>query len=245
MNPSLLAAGAIFLTLCMSCNLFPGPQPTPSPTPIHGATSPTPSPTLATPVITVPHATPSPFPTPTPRPTATPRPTPTPTGAGSVGIPNGDFETGTYAHWTSSDTAFGTQPSDLEAVNANGLYLGTPYSDYHGQFAASSYLPNRDAGARGTLTSDEFNVSKRYLEFLYTGMQNGQIYVEVTVNGTAVKHFEMDNPSTQFRRASLDLGAYFGRKARISVVDASATKPHGYIEVDDFYLIDTPTVAPQ
>ena len=129
-------------------------------------------------------------------------------------------------------------------VNANNLYLDTPYTNYKGRYAASSYLPQRDAGARGTLTSDPFTISKPYLEFLCTGMQNAQIYVELWVNGAPVKHFEPDNPSTDFERKSWDVSQWEGMSAQIKVVDGSVSRPRGYIEVDDFYLTDTATVTP-
>jgi len=240
-----LAALAAALMLFTACGItIPGgetPTPTPAPTytppatptPAHTAT-PTPAPTHT--------PTPAPTATPTPAQTATPAPTPTPLARAYIA--NGDFETGDYSHWAFTDTGFGPGPSDIITANLNHMYLDRPYVGYQGRYAASSYLPQRDAGARGMLTSEEFAISKRYLEFLVTGMKNGQIYVELWVGGQPVKHFEPDNPTTTFQRVSWDLGQWLGNRGYLKISDSSATKPRGYIEVDDFYLTDTPTVAP-
>ncbi len=202
------------------------------------------------PVVTpTPHLTPTPAHTPahtpTPRPTPANTPTPVPTAApGKVPIPNGDFETGTYMHWTVGDEGFGTAPSDLNYANAHGLYVDEPYTGYHGRYAASSFLPKRDAGATGTLTSENFTITKPYLEFLVTGIENALLYVEVWVDGEPVKHYLPNNPNTQFKRVSLDVSQWMGRSAYVKVNDGTPNRPWGYIEVDDFYLADVPTVAP-
>ena len=238
MDESLLVAAGLFLILATACSICPATTGTGTPTPTATPVSPTP--------VSTPASTPTPIATtPTPAPTAsytaTPQPSPIPA---KEYIPNGDFETGTYDPWTTEDEGFGRSPSDMDAANSGGLYLDTPYRDYHGRYAASSYLPTRDAGARGTLTSEEFTISKPYLEFLVCGMQNAQIYVELLVDGKAVKHLEPDNPTTQFQRVSWNVSRWQGKKARIRIVDGSATKPRGYIEADDFYLTDIPTAIP-
>lgn len=243
------AAGSMLLLLSVCGITIPTGEATPTPTPFH-----TPPPTQT------PYQTPTPFatqtPAPTPAPTAvitrTPAPTPTPAPPtptpviqpARVPLQNGNFETGDYSHWTVNDEGFGNEPSDIITANVNHMYLDRPYLNYEGRYAASSYLPIRDAGARGTLTSEEFTVSKPYLEFLVTGMQNAQIYVELWVDGRAVKHLEPDNPTTTFRRVSWDVSQWVNKRGYLKIVDASSTRPHGYIEVDDFYLIDTPTVSP-
>ncbi len=214
-----------------------------------GETTPTPTPTYTPPATPTPFHAATPAPTPiathTPSTTQTPAPTPTPAvQPAKVPLQNGNFETGDYSHWTVTDTGFGSEPSDIITANVNHMYLDQPYYNYEGRYAASSYLPIRDAGARGTLTSDAFTISKPYLEFLATGMQNGQIYVELWVDGQPVKHLEPDNPTTSFRRYSWDVSQWLNKRGYLKIVDASATRQHGYIEVDDFYLIDTPTVTP-
>jgi len=248
--PVFASAGALLLLFSM-CGITiptgeatptPPPEPTWTPQPTQTpATTHTPAPTHTPTPTAVPTHTPAP--TPTPATTHTPVPTQTPAPI-KVPLQNGNFEMGTYAHWTVADTGFGSAPSDIIAANANDLYLDRPYSGFEGRYAASTYLPIRDSGARGTLISDEFTISKPYLEFLVTGMQNAQIYVELWVGGQAVKRLEPDNPTTSFRRVSWDLRPWINRNAHIRVSDGSATRPHGYIEVDDFYLIDSPTVTP-
>jgi len=171
-------------------------------------------------------------------------PTPTAAPPGKAYIPNGDFETGTYEHWTFADDGFGTAPSNLDEANAQRLYLDTPYRYYHGHYAASAYLPKRDPGARGALTSEEFVISKPYLEFLYTGVQNMQIYVELWVDGAPVKRLEPDNPTNSFQRMTWNVEPWMGKTGHLKVVDASISRPNGFLEVDDFYLTDSPTTTP-
>lgn len=239
--PLFAAAGAALLLFSVCGFTLPGGEEvTPTPTPEITATPPptqTPAPT-PTPVITR-TPTPTPIRTPTPAPTQTPFVPP-----GKLRLPNGNFETGDYSYWTVEELGFGSAPSDLIAANAERMYVGQPYTNFEGRYAASSFLPRRDAGARGTLTSDPFTISKPYLEFLVTGVENAQIYVELWVEGRAVKHREPDNPTTSFERISWDVRQWTGKTGYIKVVDGSATRPHGFIEADDFYLIDSPTTTP-
>jgi len=242
MNGSIIAAAGVLFVLLTICGVTPGgtPTPTPGPTAIPTATpmvTPTPVPT-ATPAPTA-----TPVHTPTPAPTVAPTQEPTSPPAKSY-IPNGDFETGTYEHWTVEDLGFGAVPSDIVAANAAQLYLDTPYRFFHGRFAASSYLPVRDAGSRGSLTSETFLISRPYLEFLVTGMNNAQIYVELWVDGAAVKRLVPDNPTNSFERITWNVRPWMGKTGYLKVVDASSTRPRGFIEVDDFYLADIPTVTP-
>jgi hypothetical protein len=254
-----LAAAGIMLMLMASCNLsqLTGQQATPTPEATQLPQTPTPEYTPPATQTPAPQETPTPQQTATPQetPTATPQqqtptpaptatPAPTVTGTGKVPIPNGDFESGTYEHWTVSGEGFGTAPSDMPQVNAQGMYIDTPYTEYQGSFAASSYLAQRDPGATGTLTSDAFLISRPYLEFLVTGMQNAQIYVELWVDGSPVKRLEPDNPNTRFARVSWNVTQWVGRMGSIKVFDGSISRPRGYIEVDDFYLTNTPTVTP-
>ncbi|MDD5318049.1 MAG: hypothetical protein PHF51_04965 [Candidatus ainarchaeum sp.] len=254
MDGSILAAAGAFMLLCAACNLTQGVGATPTPEPQQASPTPTPPP-AATPAPTqaptpTPAAQPSatPHATGTPQPSATPTPhataTPTPAAPPNTYIPNGGFESGTYEHWTVSDDGFGTQPADMPQVNVQAMYLDTPYSNYQGSFAASSYLAQRDPGARGSLTSEPFTISKPYLEFLVTGMQHAQIYVELWVDGAPVKHFEPDNPSTRFQRVSWSVAQWVGRTGSIRVFDGSVARPRGYVEVDDFYLTDANTTVP-
>lgn len=143
------------------------------------------------------------------------------------------------------DVAFGDAPSDLIWVNEKGFYYDKPYSGFQGRYAASSFLPRRDAGALGRLISDEFIISKPYLEFLVTGAQMAQISVELEVDGKIVKRLEPDNPTTHFERICWNVSQWLGRRGRIKVVDDSPTRPHAYVEVDDFYLTDIPSAIPQ
>ena len=245
-NLALVGVAGVLLMLFSICGFtVPGTGPEPTPTPF-----PTPHVT-ATPIPTdtpTPAHTQTPGPTPTtsypPLPTPTYTPQPTVTYVGKVPVPNGDFETGTYEHWVAEDIAFGTAPSDMDAENRQGTFFGAPYTGYHGRYAASSFIPRHEAGAIGTLTSDEFTIAKPYLEFLVTGAESGQLYMEVWVGGAMVKHYGPKNSGTDFMRVSLDVSPWVGRTARIKVVDSTPNRPWGYLEVDDFYMTDAPSVTP-
>ncbi|MCX6777031.1 MAG: DcrB-related protein [Candidatus Micrarchaeota archaeon] len=153
----------------------------------------------------------------------------------SSGIKNGDFEDG-YAGWNATGNAFGSAPSDGDLANLQGLYLNVPYSGYSGSHFASSYLPNMDKGAMGTLKSEEFFINKDYLEFLVIGQLSDQIYVDLVVNNTVIHHLGPDNPFSPFRRIVWNVSDYQGKKGTINVVDVSN---RNYIEVDDFRFVDT------
>jgi hypothetical protein len=156
----------------------------------------------------------------------------------SSGVKNGDFEGG-YMGWNVSGIAFGSAPTNAALVNAQKLYRNVPYSGYSGAYFASSFFPQMDKRAMGNLTSEPFFINKNYLEFLVVGDFSAQIYIDLIVNKTAVYHIEPDNSYPPFQRITWNVTQYRGQTGVISVVDASNK---GSIEVDNFMLVDKPSL---
>jgi len=158
----------------------------------------------------------------------------------SSGIKNGDFEEG-YMGWNVSGIAFGSAPTSADFINSQKLYHNVPYSFYSGAYFASSYFPQMDKGAMGKLTSEPFFINKNYLEFLVVADYSGQIYVDLTVNGTVARHIEVDNSFPPFKKITWNVSEYRGQSGVINVVDLAN---RASIDVDDFMLVDTPSMQP-
>jgi hypothetical protein len=158
----------------------------------------------------------------------------------SAGIRNGDFEEG-YAGWNVSGNAFGSAPTNAALINSEGFYLGIPYSGYSGAYFASSYFPQMNKRAIGNLTSEPFFINKKYLEFLVVADYSGGEYVDLIVNGTVVEHINPDNPYAPFEKITWNVSEYAGQSGIINVVDFSVSAS---IDVDDFRLVETPSLRP-
>jgi sucrose-6-phosphate hydrolase SacC (GH32 family) len=146
-----------------------------------------------------------------------------------------DFEGPDYAGWTATGTAFGLTPARGALPNQQNV------GGFRGQGLVNSYLGG-DA-ATGTLTSPEFTVSQRYLNFLLGGgAHEGQTCVNVLVGGQVVR--SAPGRDDEFlNMATLDLGDFLGKPARIQVVD-TATGGWGHINADHFVLSDTAATPP-
>jgi len=94
---------------------------------------------------------------------------------------NWDFETGDLSCWMAEGDAFQHQPirgdtittARVQPVTLGGDYWDVPYFiGYHGNYwIGTAENPSGDA-ATGTLTSQEFLLSKRYICFLISGTQD-------------------------------------------------------------------------
>lgn len=156
----------------------------------------------------------------------------------SNGIRNGDFSQG-YAGWNATGNAFGSAPTSISFVNSQRLYRNVPYSGCSCSYFASSYFPQMDKGAMGSLTSDSFFINKNYLEFLVVGDLSGMVYVDLLVNNTVVRHVEVDNSYPPFEKITWNVSHFAGQTGVIKVVDAS---DRASIDVTDFVLVDTPSL---
>jgi fructan beta-fructosidase len=144
-----------------------------------------------------------------------------------------DFDAGTYGNWTTTGDAFGPAP-------AGGTLPGQQQvSGFQGSGLVNSFLGG-DA-ATGTLTSPEFTIDKRYVNFLIGGGNHpagsaDPTALELLVDGQVVRS-ATGKDAEALETASWDVSDLAGRKARIRVVDGN-TGGWGHINADQITLSD-------
>jgi fructan beta-fructosidase len=145
-----------------------------------------------------------------------------------------DFEGGTYGGWTATGGAFGTAP-------ATGTLPGQQQvSGYLGGGLANTFLDGDSA--TGTLTSPEFTLDKKYVNFLVGGGNHpagsaDPTAVELLVDGQVVRS-ATGKDAEALNWASWDVSDLAGKKARIRIVDDN-TGGWGHLNVDHIVLSDT------
>ncbi|GAA2321203.1 hypothetical protein GCM10010234_78840 [Streptomyces hawaiiensis] len=146
-----------------------------------------------------------------------------------------DFEGGGYGDWTATGDAFGTAP-------ATGTLPGQQQvSGYLGSGLVNTFR-NGDS-TTGTLTSPEFTVDKKHINFLIGGGNHpagsaGPTTVELVVDGQVVRS-ATGKDSEALNWASWDVGDLAGKKARIRIVDDN-TGGWGHVNADHIVMSDTP-----
>ncbi|WP_369034420.1 GH32 C-terminal domain-containing protein [Streptomyces adonidis] len=145
-----------------------------------------------------------------------------------------DFEGGTYGDWTTTGDAFGQAP-------ATGTLPGQQQvSGFQGGGLVDTFL-NGD-GTTGTLTSPEFTLDKRYVNFLIGGGNHpadsaNPTALELLVDGQVVRS-ATGKDAEALETAAWDVSDLAGKKARIRVVDNN-TGGWGHINADQIVLSDT------
>lgn len=161
------------------------------------------------------------------------------------GIRNGSFETGDLTGWHPNGQAMSFQPTFKNNISARyfeqdpnhqgdfwlGTYEATTVNQQIRRFQMQGNEP------QGTLTSEPFSVTKKYITFLMGGGALDEIYVEIWVE--QVPLYRLHNPysTDEMRRVSLNVEEFQGKSAQIHIVDASS-EGWGHINVDDFRLED-------
>ncbi|PPS73838.1 MULTISPECIES: glycoside hydrolase family 32 protein [Streptomyces] len=146
-----------------------------------------------------------------------------------------DFEGGTYGGWTATGDAFGTAP-------ATGTLPGQQQvSGYLGGGLVNTFR-NGDS-TTGTLTSPEFTVDKKYIDFLVGGGNHPAgadrpTAIELLVDGQVVRS-ATGKDAEALNWASWDVGDLAGKKARIRIVDDN-TGGWGHLNVDHVVMSDSP-----
>jgi len=146
-----------------------------------------------------------------------------------------DFEGDDFGGWTATGTAFGERPTK------GTLPEQSPVGGFRGNGLASSY----HGGDRttGTLTSPEFTLSLRYLNFLVGGGEHvGRTCVNVLVDGQVVRS-ATGRDDEFLTTATFDLGEFAGKTARIQLVD-DHTESWGHVSADHFVLSDKAAMPP-
>ncbi|MGQ4333595.1 GH32 C-terminal domain-containing protein, partial [Streptomyces hayashii] len=149
-----------------------------------------------------------------------------------------DFEGTSYGDWTTTGDAFGSAPA------TGALPDQQQVSGFQGGGLVDTYR-NGDAGT-GTLTSPEFTVDKRYVNFLIGGGNHptgsaGPTALELLVDGQVVRSATGSDSET-LDWASFDMRPYLGKKAQIQLVDMN-TGGWGHILADQFTAADSPALS--
>lgn len=139
-----------------------------------------------------------------------------------------DFEGDSYGDWKTTGTAFGDKPARGTLPNQ------MPVTGFLGKGLVNSYAGG-DA-ATGTLTSPEFTVERKFLNFLVGGGKHeGKTCINLLVGGKAVRTATGPNDrpggSEQLDWHSWDVAEFEGKKAVIQIVDEE-TGGWGHINVD-------------
>ncbi|MFI1508893.1 GH32 C-terminal domain-containing protein [Streptomyces sp. NPDC020597] len=145
-----------------------------------------------------------------------------------------DFDGGAYGDWTTTGDAFGPAP-------ATGALPGQQQvSGFQGSGLVNTFRGG-DA-TTGTLTSPEFTIDKRYVNFLIGGGHHpadsaDPTALELLVDGQVVRSATGKDAET-LETSSWDVRDLAGKKARIQLVDMN-TGGWGHINADQIVLSDT------
>lgn len=147
----------------------------------------------------------------------------------------GNFDGTTYGPtWTATGTAFNQGPANgalitqLQIENADG---GVASSEIQGD------------GPKGTLTSAEFQILRRYISYRIAGGDyEHHVCLNLLVDGKVVKS-ATGRYSDYLTAASWDVQSLIGKNARIQIVD-QAQGGWGHINVGRIVQTDNPEVPP-
>lgn len=159
-------------------------------------------------------------------------------------FPNSGFESGNLTNWTASGTAFTPrQPTKGDNTAARGnvtcakegnYWIGT-YENYDG--VNGSPGDTRGDGPIGALTSQDFTITKRYINFRIGGGNHpGQTGVKLVCEGQEYVMGTGFDSESMFP-ASFDAQALIGKTARLVIFD-QATGSWGHINADGFAASD-------
>lgn len=151
-----------------------------------------------------------------------------------------DFERETYGDWTSEGSAFGAGPVVEADIPGYQGPLGA-----HGKRAVNTHsAPTGDVGQRdshlGTLTSREFTIERKFINFLIGGGRHAGTRVSLVVEGQTVLSAS-GKDDNQMQPHSFRVEPWLGKKARLQLVD-SERGPWGNIGIDYIVLSDSPTL---
>ena len=142
-----------------------------------------------------------------------------------------DFEGDSYGDWKTTGTAFGDKPMPAE------FFRSWQMTGYLGKGAVYSAPVNGGDGAVGTLTSPEFKIDRRYLNFLIGGgNQLNQTCLNLLVDGKVVQSVPGGEGNNVFW-FSIDLAPWQGKTGQIQIVD-SHSGGWGHVCVDQITLSD-------
>ncbi len=139
-----------------------------------------------------------------------------------------NFENG-FEDWIAKGNAFGTSP--VSKSNTGKVKIDGVEGNY---FAGSS---DKDLSAIGTLTSPEFVISSKAINFKISGGNHrGRTLIKLVVEGNTLREAEGRN-TNKMRWAGWDVSKHQGKKAKIVLVDKHTTD-WGHINVDQITFAD-------
>lgn len=140
-----------------------------------------------------------------------------------------DFEGPGYAGWAATGKAFGPGPAQ------GGLPGQMAVDGYQGKGLVNSFFEGD--GTTGTLTSPEFKIDRKRINFLIGGGRHpDSVFIRLVVDGKAALTATGRN-SEYLAWDSWDVSGLAGKPARIEIVD-NATGGWGHINVDQIVLSD-------
>ncbi len=154
-----------------------------------------------------------------------------------------NWEAETYQGWTAEGVAFGRGPilkSDIPAYQGDVGGPGTRVANSH------SSAPGNDVGEKdnqtGTLTSKEFQIERKYINFWVGGGSHvGKTCLNLLVDGQVVAT-TTGRSDNKMRADSFDVQHLQGKSARLQIVDSQAG-PWGNIGVGEIVHSDKPAQA--
>ncbi|MHC4750080.1 MAG: glycoside hydrolase family 32 protein [Planctomycetota bacterium] len=145
-----------------------------------------------------------------------------------------DFESENYGNWQITGEAFGPGP-------ARGTLPGQmDVTGFEGKRLVNSYYEGDDT--TGTLTSPQFEIERKYINFLIGGGKNpGKTCINLLIDGKVVRTATGPNDqpggSEELNWHGWDVSELLGSKARIQIVDKS-TGGWGHINIDHIVQSD-------
>ena len=146
-----------------------------------------------------------------------------------------DFEGADYAGWIAAGQAFGQWPAHGTLPHQN------PVSGFSGTGLVNTYLGGD--GATGTLTSPEFTIDRKYLNFLIGGGGfREQTCLELVLSNRVVRTATGKNREL-LEAYTWDVTTLRGQSVRLRIADRIGGS-WGHINIDDIRLSDQPTAVP-
>ncbi len=156
-----------------------------------------------------------------------------------------DFEGTSYEPWKVEGDAFGKAPFPFALVpdrkqpsKGRGKQFVNTHESRQGEDSAKAdtYV--------GKLTSPEFTVSRRCINFLIGGGNHpGETCINLIIEGKVVRS-ETGRDGNAMRAASMDTAEFEGKKAHLEIVD-SHRGGWGHITLDAITFADQPWVSPE
>lgn len=139
-----------------------------------------------------------------------------------------DFENG-YGDWVAEGTAFGSEP--ITTKKSDNRIKGVEGSRYAGSLTKA-------VGATGSLTSPEFTISSKAINFkIAGGNHRGRTLIKLDVEGKTLREAEGRNTSSM-RWTGWDVSKHQGKKARIIIQDNHTTE-WGHINIDQITFAES------